>query len=215
MAVEDGEIPAHGGADGADNFGGKAQALGERSAVAVGAAVGECGHGLFEQVAAGPVDFHGVEPGGLGAQGGLGPRIREAGELGLIKGDGVVGLKHARNDAHDPAGHVGIFGMRAAPAVLELDGDGGPVGVDAFREQAQAGDETVIADVQPVQESLAGNVDGGGLHDDQPHAAFGPLLIIGEQPFRHIAAVHGHVGHHPRQDETVPDRQGMDVHGGQ
>ena len=94
-----------------------------------------------------------------------------------------------------------VFGMRAAPAVLELDGDGGPVGVDAFREQAQAGDETVIADVQPVQESLAGNVDPQrGLHDDQPHAAFGPLLIIGEQPFRHIAAVHGHVG------ATIPGR---------
>ena len=160
------------------------------------------------------MDFHGVEPGGLGAQCRLAPCVREAGELGPVKGDGVVGLEHAGNDAHDPAGHVGIFGMRPAPAVLELDGDGGPVCMDAFREQAQAGDKAVVADVQPVQEGLAGNVDGGGFHDDQPHAAFGPLLIIGEQPFRHIAAVHGHVGHHPRQDEAVPYRQGMDVHGG-
>lgn len=72
-------------------------------------------------------------PAALARRAALAHASAEAGELGLIKGDGVVGLKHARNDAHDPAGHVGIFGMRAAPAVLELDGDGGPVGVDAFR----------------------------------------------------------------------------------
>lgn len=54
MAVEDGEIFAHRGVDGAGDLGGKAQALGERSAVPGGAAVGERGHGLFEQIAAGP-----------------------------------------------------------------------------------------------------------------------------------------------------------------
>ena len=103
MAVEDGEIPAHGGADGADNFGGKAQALGERSAVAVGAAVGEMRDTAWFDAGSrcAPWISTASNPAALARQGGLVPTrpTRRAKSSASIDGDGVVGLERARNDA--------------------------------------------------------------------------------------------------------------------
>ncbi len=218
------EVRAHSGTGGLDQFDGKARAIGQATAVFIGALVTAFPEELVHQVTVGAVDLHAVHADTLRILGGLGKGVDHV--LDVLGGHAVdhhvailelfhrtVG-RHARirlgaDTAH--AAHVPQLRDNLAAFCVH--------GIDHFFPASQRGLTVKMRDVRITVGGLM--ADHRAFGDDQPYAGGGAAAVV----FDHLRIRHatgrertGHRCHHHTAGqlqctELEGFEQGLDRHG--
>ena len=188
----------------------------DAATVVVLALVPEGGEEVVEQVAAGGVDVHPVEPRLARAQGGGGELFHDPFDFGDREGARLFvvvirGVGQPRRGGGD--GRAGVEGVLFVPPVhlpraVVVYGEKGRaiVPVDDVGQFGEPGDEPVLVDPVAVAVARApGVIYGDRFHDHEPHPPAGEALVMGLDLLPHVNVVfmpHEHAG--SRLDDPVP-----------
>ncbi len=208
----DGEVRTHFLADTTDDFQGEACAVFHAAAIGVSTMVGIGGQELVQDVAVCHVHFHGVEASFLGAACCLAELLHQLVDFG--DGQGTGGFAHIRFVGSGDGTHGGGGGLGQTALVDELDGSAAASCVDGGSQLLQAGDHLVVIDAQHVV-FQALQIDEGGFHGDEAHAAGCSCGVVVDDTLGHGAVIGGVVGDHGGHDDAVGQFQGAELNGGE
>ena len=196
--------------DAAQNVEAEAGTVLDRAAVFVGAPVFLGAQELGDQIAVGAMQLDAVEPGLADARRrrheGLGRPFDAL--PGHLDGHHRLG-GHLENGMGNGRGRDGRLAADVlagvAAGVAELDGEARAVTVQLAGQTRQAGQEAVVVDAQLVGAVTPHLLGRRHLHGDQPDAAHGARLVIGDGGVGHVAVAIGQLGRHGRHDDAVAD----------
>ena len=201
----DREVSAAGKANTHDNFCGETHAVEEVAAIFVRAVIGVGRHKLIDQIAVRSVDFHAVEPGGLGNDGAL----DEALDHGLdfrrrhFLWHNAHGLAHHGRGANDRIAVQRDWESLIA-GVMQLHEHLGAICMNTIHHTGKTGDHVHIRCAQLTRLCNAGQfIHTADLRDDQTDTALRALFVIARDFFRCFAGRSGKASAHGGHDNAV------------